>query len=934
MMDKNMNTLLLKAEEVFNGQKLIGYQDFSEDEYSLMVDYAGGLTDNIDKKYYKLVFVTLVEITKRWKQADTPEHEKDNCSYWSYVFKNLFASADIKQQIRKQYWNIIDSLEDNYNIPIVNDGQHYYATLLMHAFAPKNSIFSFFDLCYNIYIKDFDFGFTKEDEEHCHDVAKQIANFLKHEYQENKKVSIGSSAYSIKIGLRSFALNKDLFDDFIQFIINTFYHINKLFYSEPLNESTRLERYIVEWWKNKSKSENISGDTIQRKRVPTVSKENIIVKYIRVEDVVYLSIPPIRLDDENSLVGLNIYVEGKQVHSEKIKTKRGELIIKTKPIELELNSLLKDSDIINVQLEIKENQTVIFDSERNKATSLNREFILFEDEKEVLSQINKPTNYFVYSKDIDALKSVPDELTRYGTNLYNIYPKAGEILSGEIKKVDFADNTKVANLGKNACLIGNLLDVEWFLDEISCIVYTNSVELMIPENTNLKALELRINKKAYKLHEVKYEQIDSGCYQFGLKTMGLISESDPTEISLYSYEKEAIILTETIIILPNLDIKFNHSFYYDDIERKVIINNEELTWSREDNEIKYPINDGLLLIKIPHFRWTIDCKKEWYVKPINKKLWYKEILENESLLEIENQTEDKEIKIYGRADDKRFEVLKNYRGQYEIGKEIYANEGKRDISIYCSYLSKELYLFSVATKKYFIENPLSYTNGKVFWNAENSFLGDKESEFLVIVKDYNTNELIRRKLGRDEQVKEFDAIKEDIYKIIVKIKVKNIFITENNYEPIFEDNLMIGKAEKFRFRNKKIRITKVSTDISSRDINNWIRPNARYFIRDIQYEDALSQNENFSRYVGRLSVMDEEDNIIYLDSMVNEYDELDKINPVEIEFRSNNSFWLKTGDDKEQLIFDTKVNKLCYINSKDQERYKVVNLYKFREEYV
>ncbi len=62
-------------------------------------------------------------------------------------------------------------------------------------------------------------------------------------------------------------------------------------------------------------------------------------------------------------------------------------------------------------------------------------------------------------------------------------------------KLFFVDKTKTASLGKNACLIGNLSDVEWLLDDISCIVYANSVKLMIPENVNLKALELRIDKK-------------------------------------------------------------------------------------------------------------------------------------------------------------------------------------------------------------------------------------------------------------------------------------------------------------------------------------------------------------------------------------------------------------------------------------------------------
>ena len=120
--------------------------------------------------------------------------------------------------------------------------------------------------------------------------------------------------------------------------------------------------------------------------------------------ILFFYIPSIRLDDGNSIVSLKVFVNEEQIFSQEIRTKRGELVVATKQVELELNDLLRYFDAKNLRVEIKENHTVIFDSERNKATSLNREFILFEGEKEVLSQINKPTNYFVYSKDIDALK--------------------------------------------------------------------------------------------------------------------------------------------------------------------------------------------------------------------------------------------------------------------------------------------------------------------------------------------------------------------------------------------------------------------------------------------------------------------------------------------------------------------------------------------------
>ena len=933
-----MINIFSSVEQVFSEKILIGNHDFTEDEYSLMVDSVGTLYDNFDKTSYKVIFATLVEIAKRWRHADITENDEENSGYWDHVFKTLFGS-DIDQQLCQKYRNVISWLGKNCNMPVVTGGQHYYATLMMHSFAPKNSIHSFFDLCYNIFKKDLDFGFTRDDEWLCDIIAAQIANVLGHGYREDKKVSIGSSAYSIKIGLRSFALNKDLSAYFAEFIKDTLYQINRLFNREKISENTRLKRYIVEWWKDKTESENLSDETARKKRVSTVSKQNIGAKYIRNDNEVFLCIPSIRLDEDTNTLQLLVYVEGEKVYSEEMRTKRGELVIATKQKEFEVNDLLKRCGSINVRIEIKENGVVIFDSEQDKISSINREFILFDGEKEVLSKINKPNNYFVYSKDIDALKSTPKELTTYSANLYNIYPNAGESLIGEIKQVFFVNKEMMEKLGKNVCLVGNLTDVEWLLDDISCVVYDNSVKLMVPENLNLKALEVRIDMKSYKLYNLKYEQVENNCYEFGLKVLGLITENEPIEISLYSYERELTLLTENIILLPNLDIQFNKSFYYGNIERKVTITSEneskELSWTNQDKEIKCPLYEGILLIKIPYLRWRIN-EREWHTEPINRKLWYKEFLVNGDLLEIDNPKEDKEIKIYGKEDGEPFEITKLQNEKYEIGRTIYANEGKKDITVYFSILKEELYLFNIATKEHFIDNPLIYRNGIVYWDVKNTFIGDKNNDFFLIVKG-ESNDGLRTKI--EDENKEIKNIGEDIYKIIIKIKDKNIFSRENNYHPIFEGNLIVGKPEKYRFKNKMLCIEKVSSAFSDGESDNWILPNATYIIRDLEYIEELCEGQTYGYYIGKLGFI-KDNKITNLNFMENEDGVKDKINPVRLELRSNNSFWLVAGYDKEnndflgELIFDNTRRGLCNINCNDIIRYKVVNLYKFREEYV
>lgn len=926
-----MEDIIQQIENVFAKHKLIGNKDFSEDEYALMVDYVSTLSDNFDKDSYKLIFATLVSIAKRWRQSDTAGNDEENCGYWDYVFKTLFGS-NIDQQLCQKYRNVISWLGKNANIPIITNGQNYYATLMMHSFAPKNSIFSFFDLCYTAFKKDLDFGFTSDDEWYCEEVASKMRTVLRGGYREDKKVSIGSSAYSIKIGLRSFALHEDLSQNFVQFIKDTFEQINKLFNREKIDENTRLKRYIVEWWKNKTESEKVSDDSTHKKRIPTVSKQDIVVKYNRDDNKVRLCIPFIRLDDCNNTRLLSIYVNGKLGYSEEMRTKRGELVITTQPVELELNELLKYDNEINLRVEIKENGAIIFDSEKNKTTSLYREFILFEDDKEVLSLINKPTNYFVYSKNIDGLKNTPQELTTYGTNIYNIYPTVGESLTGETRQVFFVNKEKAARLGNTVCLIGNLKDVEWLFDEYTCVVYGNSVKLMIPETLNLKSLELQIDSKIYKLENLKYEQTANNCYQFGLKALGLIAEDEPTEISVFSYEKDSILLLETIISLPNLDVKFNHSTYYGDIEQQITITDEiyayETTWSNQDNEIKCPLKDGILLAKVPYFRWQIGNNR-WHKEPINRKLWYKNFIQNGDLLEIDNPIENEEIKAFCKIDGQNVEITKNQSGKFEIGRAIYANQGKKDIFVYCTNGIKKYDLFTIATKEHFVENPLRYNNGAVIWDVENTFVGDKYNDFFLIATANGKNEKSgRKKVGSTNVV--FGNFEENVYEIIVKIKDKNPFFNEEKYNTIFEDKLIVGKREQFRFKNKRIKL--LSANCFSNKSIEWIPFIPKYFIDDLQY----IEEEGYIYYKGNLCVIEQNGETRILNTMLNEREEYDKINPVRIELRDNSSLWLvagwQGGDDFIGNLFCDKWRKgICNI-AKQDAHYDEINLYKYKEE--
>ena len=82
-----MDELLKKTNRIFDENRLIGNYDATEDEFSLMLDYVGQLCYDIHnggefkEEHYKLIFFTLVEITKRWKDSDNEDDAEENSRF-------------------------------------------------------------------------------------------------------------------------------------------------------------------------------------------------------------------------------------------------------------------------------------------------------------------------------------------------------------------------------------------------------------------------------------------------------------------------------------------------------------------------------------------------------------------------------------------------------------------------------------------------------------------------------------------------------------------------------------------------------------------------------------------------------------------------------------------------------------------------------------
>lgn len=933
------NDLKQKIEESYNSAyRLIGLTEYSESEFCEMLEYVKPIVPifkcDIPQNDRKIVFAALVEMAKH--RADTYEESIEESGLWDYIFSFWDSSLAIESGTRYlTLTNMIDRMCRDGVIPGVYTGQRYYATIMMHALVPKRNLLSFFDLCFKVYSNDFDYGFAQEDMISCTAIADSLKSFLTKGYSEKESVHIGSGAYNIKIGLRSFALCENNRQQFIEFINNVFDGVNTLFYREKFIPETRVDDYLLGWWQIKSeldKSTQQSEATLDR--LPITTKQNVSIKYILRNKQVYLCIPPIRLDDSESNVSLKIKI-GKHRVTFPIPTKRGELLTTSVQFEKKLDELLNDYRVdenvckISIDAQVICDDEILFNSTSHKKTSLNREFILFSEGKEEQGKIKQTTNYFVYVRDADTV-TFPEYAEYVWGNLYSIRPKNGEVLQTDTESVLFVDKMPQSSQDNTICLVGNYANALWILDEYKCDIYPRKVVLIVSPDYNLKSLELRIDnnsKDSKKLSVISYTQdYETGLLLFDLTY--LFKPVMPFEVIVHSYEKDRHLVNAKIIAVPDFDIEFSRPFYYGNLPRKVVLtyNKEchELTWDDCALNVVFDYEDADVFIDIPYFKWRIN-DSEWQYAPVRQKKWHNDYVQNGDVLEIDTThiPTHCSIMLSNEIEDTPYN-LKQKHGRYEVGRAICALENYKTITAYAQTDEGErLNLFEVATEEQFIDCPVKYENNTFYWSPVDTYIGRYDTHFFLIIKGKGIN--IRREMIMQDGII-VENVQEGKYRITVKTNNANIFSKKDKiWNTIYEQDILVGDFIEDTFARKRMVLSRAYI---SKGYN--FRFQKKYII------DQLIPLEEENTYKGRLCELTITNKVMPLDSLRNLKGEQETINPVKVTILPDKKLELAAGlvDDIPEIgpLFCDLIHKeICNIE-KENLYYSLIDHYQYKLE--
>lgn len=791
-----------KVLSAFQNESLVGNVSYSEDEYEELLAY----TKYYSRKYAfggeaflygddEIIFTTLVEIAKKWKNDDDSDK-----GFWKHIFW-VILNVDDNQRLWNAFKDLIVALEFHNKILIASTYNKYYATILMHAMAPYKSMSAFFDFAYNIFKKDLDFDYTDADRWICNTATEKFCSVVKNIGGPNIDVHIGSGVYGIKIGLRSMALGNETRERFIDLLDRVLHAINSLYHGNELKDDTYLVDLVMDWWETKAEKDVKPTDKTYIRPTP---KQNITAKFVRREEKVFLCVPPIRFaSGENPQLWLSIYIDGadKPIESKEIFTRRGEIIVTSEQQDIELNRLLRGTPNINLRVEITENRKDIF----NK--TIEKDFILFDNDKEIIGRVLKTGNYFVYTKAIDELQ-VPIAIHMISKNLYNVYPTEGEILCSSQRQVIFTNESDSAIANNKVRLVGDSGICKWAYRETTCKVFGGRINLFVPQSFSVNGLELRVSDKNILLSTLV--PIPEDGYSI-FDITDLIPQGVAVELILYSYLKEKELIHTNIVSVQRLRISFSKAVYFGDDDRKVAVSvgmySRELTWELGDDIVSCHLYKGQLDITVPQFKWRIDIG-EWHYGPLNEVIWYKDYFDSGSVLEVQSPLDVNTIKLYCVGDGEIQEIPQNISNRFEIGKYIYANEGRKVLALFFKSIEsadrKEICM-ATTVERFVKEPPFVVDNNALRFIGDESFIGAKKTYFNIVFNRIGRDEI---KLKSSELI---DGILPDIDEGIywVKISVPSGGLFGGGEKVLWEGEFIFGDEDKIRLSNIVLKINPI-----------------------------------------------------------------------------------------------------------------------------
>lgn len=496
--------IVQKIDAIFKNKFLGNSLLLSDEEKSILYEHVGdtlrGISDSwgegIPVSEYRAVLVALVELTKEW--------DSDEDAWLDYIASRLLGrGSEIVGKTYNQICKCIDAL-NALNLMFVFERfqKKYYTSICSHAFSPKKSTFSFFDMCWEIYCKDLFQQYDKDD-----GVLNLIVSSLNKKISKSKKdeedIQLGSKVYGFRAGIKGLVIERE--DLLKELLDDAFKTMNQLTNGEPIKIDNYFHSLIKEWWDIKANEFGVSRKRNRTKYefiAPDYSQ--IKARYVLTNGNAKLHISSFRLlDNFDCEPFIEIKVNGKQVKAGFIPTMGSGIILTTKALEYDLDHF-DFGENLDISIEITHSGKTIYQSKN----SLKRDFILFVGSKESNSRSLMPGIYFLYTPKIENM-IVPKAIQRAcGKNLYSFNAFEGEIIQSSERIIFFETEKSDKSLYFYA---NERKDASFRQDGEEYKIIDGDVCLDTEPDLDISDMGLRLNEGVIKLlHSVRLASMTNG----------------------------------------------------------------------------------------------------------------------------------------------------------------------------------------------------------------------------------------------------------------------------------------------------------------------------------------------------------------------------------------------------------------------------------------
>lgn len=903
-----MKELLPKISEAMN-ETFVGNYVFSDEELDRIYDFTGCLLRNYDggwensiwQGYDELVFVAMVNAVKTWKS--------DEDTFWDCIYKKLIGSYG-SQKIYTYLTGVIDRLGKRGKIMYLSGcTKRYYATILAHAFAPLNSTESFLELCWNLYSEDMNFTYTKNDDTFAL-VAEELKRTFSYEKSLEDDLKLGSGVYSLRAGIKRMAIDSP--EEMVKYIEGTISLLDRVFGGEILDNNRYYNILVRDWWTEKEKSFGVAKPKRKSYERAITDYSTIRPKYSYNGKQAILTIPSIRLKNNfYDMPLLNVYRNGELVDQQEMRTFGSGLTMATKELSLYADNLVFEDGIIDCTLEIVHCGDVIY----NSKTSLFREYILFRDHREILQEECLPGNYILFAPKLEDFSAYPESIKKIPSepNLYVLQAQEGELLQNPKRTVFFVVEKQKRSIRISADRKNN---AKFIHDGEEFIVIDGELRVVVKSDVDISKYGVRYESTDFRLSAFTCKESE------GYKTFfitELLNVCEPQKINIFSYADNKIEASYNVVKFNSISITYDKKLYFDEENLGTVRFHTE----KYDKSVSFDINkgdivisfdDGDIVLSPPVLRWKIGDSD--FSMQYGEDLWYKNY-SNSAELVIDLPTE------------MGYQVFLNNNtvlsesaafNSFKLGETLWSmvQDGRNEIIIFVKVEDGGVIpILTVCLKEKLKFSPFVISGKEMLWDVSKSFVGDSTPKFRI---SFCENDTVKNSFDISETIDEnyksryfsLAELEIGIYDVTVDL-MKRVGFIEKPLR-LFEQQVVFGDINKIRFKGKSLRFERVM--LTGKASYEEIK---QFYVDHLWY---IGEFDGCHYYTGSAYIINRNGWKTYLNTMPNSNGEFDKINPIRIELKSENSCFIVAGvnpDDIKEFLDEFTLDSKNQISNYNTE---------------